>query len=330
MSTGRMDLIRDVESALVFSLGSDVTRKVSAALTLALTKYEVIHAENAIAVRDDDYDSFLKVYLATKRLEGRSDKTLKLYKTLLDRAHSMMGVPISQVTAFHLRSFLAHEEARGLSLRSISGQRSVFKSFFGWLHSEGFIQKDPTVQVAKIKCEKTIERPFSTIDLEKLRSACGNIRDRAIIEFLRATGCRIDEVVKLDVAGIDFANNTVKVHGKGNKWRLVYFDDVAALHIKRYLESRGDLGGALFKGRGTDRLTDEGVRVMLKKIEKKSGVTNVHPHRFRRTAATTLIRRGMSVQDVAKLLGHSNINTTMTYIYQDDADIKSSYNRYTV
>ena len=330
MSTNRMDLIRDVESALVYSLGTDITRKVSAALTLALTKYEVIRAENALAVRDDDYDSLLKVYLATKRLEGRSDKTLKLYKNLLDRAHSLMGVPITQVNAFHLRSFMAHEESRGLSLRSISGQRSVFKSFFGWLFNEGFIPKDPTVQVAKVKYEKKIEKPFSTVDLEKLRNACGTIRDRAILEFLRATGCRIDEVVKLNVEGLDFVGKTVKVHGKGNKWRIAYFDDVAALHLKRYLEARGDLGGALFQGRGSKRLTDEGVRVMLKKLEAKSGVTNVHPHRFRRTAATTLIRRGMSVQDVAKLLGHSNINTTMTYIYQDDADIKSSYARFTV
>lgn len=149
-----------------------------------------------------------------------------------------------------------------------------------------------------------------------------------MIEFFRATGCRVDEVVRLNITDLDLNTKSCIVHGKGNKERKVYFDDIADFHMRKYLESRKDQSPALFSGRGSKRLTDEGIRVMLKRLEERSGVSNVHPHRFRRTAATTLVRKGMSVEKVAMLLGHESLNTTMRYVYQDDSDMRLNYERF--
>lgn len=126
---------------------------------------------------------------------------------------------------------------------------------------------------------------------------------------------------------VDYQKREVKVLGKGNKERIVYLNEPATVMVQEYINSRKDDHDGLFVGQNGN-LTPSGLRNILKLIEKRSGVENVHPHRFRRTLATKLIDRGMPIQEVAFLLGHSNINTTMTYVFVDKINVKNAYDKY--
>lgn len=201
-------------------------------------------------------------------------------------------------------------------------------SFFGWVQREGLIPNNPCGNLSTIKCGKEVRLPFSDVDIERLKETCETARDKALIAFLLSTGCRVGEVCGLNRADIDFANLECTVLGKGNKERTVYLDNVAAMQLRIYLNTRTDTCEALFAGKGSERLQAGGIRKRLNEIGEKAGVENVHPHRFRRTLATTLINHGMPIQEVAKILGHEKIDTTMTYVYIDKTNVKNAYRRY--
>lgn len=212
--------------------------------------------------------------------------------------------------------------------RTLEGYRTVFSSFFGWLYKEKLIQDNPCANLGPIKHMKKVRVPYSEVELEKLKEACQTVRDKTIIYFLLSTGCRISEICGLDRDDIDFMTLECTVLGKGNKERTVFLDDITAMMLKRYLAERKDNSPALFIGKGSERMTPGGVRFRLKTIAERAGVQNVHPHRFRRTLATNLIDRGMPIQEVASILGHDNINTTMTYVYIKKENVKNAYRKY--
>lgn len=164
--------------------------------------------------------------------------------------------------------------------------------------------------------------------MEKLRRACTNIRDLALLDFLYCTGCRVSEVARLNIDDVDLENMECTVLGKGNKERTVYLSEIAAMHLKEYLASREDMGEALFSGKGTERIGKNGIEVLLKRLGKKAGVANAHPHRYRRTLATNLLDRGMNIQDVAVILGHSDLKTTQVYCYISQKNVKTAYMKY--
>lgn len=275
-----------------------------------------------------DFGEFVKLFTDTKRIEGRSEKTLDRYVYILKRFRENDNTPIRDITVFNIRKFLAKEKARGISDRTLQGYRDVFSSFFGWIHREGLVQNNPCANLMPIKCRKEIRKPYTDVDIERLKEACTSIRDKAIIAFLMSTGCRISEVCNLNKDDIDFVNLECTVLGKGNKERTVYLSEIAAMQLKNYLATRKDKSAALFIGKGTERLKPGGVRKQLNKIADIAGVENVHPHRFRRTLATNLINHGMAIQEVAAVLGHDKIDTTMTYVYIDKVNVKNSYKRY--
>ena len=317
--------VNDVEKKLGYSLTVYQVEEVVKVLNDELTTYDLNRAE---ASEDHEFKDVLELFLDSKRIEGCSTKTIVHYRYILNRMSEFVKVPLHSITVFHLRSYLKNEKDRGISDRTIDGYRDVFRSFFGWSHTEGFIDKNPTANLNKIKFTKKVLIPFSDVEIEKMKMVCKNERDRAIIYFLLATGCRISETCSVNIEDLDFHNLECTVLGKGNKERTVYFDDVTSMIIQKYIKSRTDSNDALFIGKGSARLQPGGVRTMLNKIGEKAEVEHVHPHRFRRTLATNLISRGMTVQEVAKILGHENINTTMTYIYVDKANVKISYQKH--
>lgn len=319
--------LSEVMAQLSESFDLDLLKSIEASLLMALKNYEISDKCEAIAVRETESEKYLRTFLATKKLEGRSEKTIERYRYILARYYSTMLVPFKDTDVYTLRLYLAQLEQDGCSDNTINGIRCVFSSFFGWLHNEGFIDKNPTSNLGVVKCKKVIRKPYSNVELEKIRDACVKDRDRAIIEFLLSTGCRIEETTNLNIQDINFITQEVKVLGKGNKERIVFLNDVACLYLNKYLNCRSDSSEALFVGKGDKRLLPGGVRAMLKTIEEKTGVENIHPHRFRRTLATSLIDRGMAIQDVAAILGHANINTTTTYIYTDVNNVKSTYKK---
>lgn len=289
-----------------------------------LARFDVEYTDNTGRASED----YLKAFLDAKQIEGRSEKTLERYRYILMKMLDRVAAPLPEITTYHIRSYLIEEKNRGLGDKTIEGERTVFSSFFGWLWKEGLLDKNPCANIGAIKCAKKIRHPYSDVEIEKLKEACGSIRDKALISFLLSTGCRISEVCGLDREDVDFESLECQVFGKGKKERTVYIDNVTAMLLKRYLKSRSDLMPALFVGKGTERITPGGVRARLKTIAEKAEVENVHPHRFRRTLATNLINHGMQIQEVASILGHDKIDTTMKYVFIEKTNVKNAYRKY--
>ena len=273
-------------------------------------------------------DDLLSSFVASLKISGRSDKTIARYTYVIGRFMAFAKVRTRSVNVYHIRLWLAAEKERGIQDSTLEGSRQVLSSYFGWLHREGLIERNPMGNVGTIKVPKKLKKTYSGVDLERLNQACECIRDRAILHFLRATGCRISEMTELNRDAVDLERLECVVHGKGNKERKVYLDDVAGEILREYLISRDDHEEALFIGRRMERLKPGGVRIMLNKLGKAAGVEHVHPHKFRRTKATELTRHGMLIQEVAALLGHDKLDTTMRYVVLNNDDIKSSYRRY--
>lgn len=281
---------------------------------------------NAVIICDD----YVKAWIDALQLQGRSEKTLERYSYIVKRFMSTIETDTKEITIHHVRNYLAKEKERGLSDNTLEGIRQIFSAFFGWLYKEGLILKNPIVNLGAIKVPKKILKPYSDSDIELLKQNSTRIRDQAIVTFLLATACRISEVTQLNKDDVDFIKMECKVSGKGSKERKVYLDEVACMFLKEYLKDRTDNNAALFVSikKPYDRLAPGGIRNMLKKLGIEADVDHVHPHKFRRTTATNLLKHGMPIHEVAAILGHDKIDTTMEYIVMDDNMIRHDYQKY--
>ena len=276
------------------------------------------------AVEDDLLDAFVD----SLRVQGRSEKTITRYIYIIGKFMKHANVRTRDVNVYHIRSWITAEKRRGIQDSTLDGDRQVLSSYFGWLHRESLIERNPVVNVGVIKVPKKQRKVYTDIEIEKLNQCCETLRDRAIVQFLKATGCRISEMTGLDRDQVNLDALECTVHGKGNKDRVVFFDAVTGMILRKYLESRKDDNPALFVGKRRERLQPGGVRAMLKKLGAEAGVDHVHPHRFRRTLATGLARHGMPIQEVAMLMGHEQLDTTMKYVNVDREDTKYTYRRF--
>lgn len=287
-----------------------------------LASYEVEYVKLDFSSGPDD---ITEAYLEALKVEGRSEKTIKMYRYIIKRFMKFIKVPVFQVSVFDIRKYLSMEKERGISSGTLDWYRQIFRTYFGWMYKEGIIKKNPVFSIGVIKSKKKVRDIFSSVDMELMKNACKQVRDVAIITFLNSTGCRVSEMVNLNITDVNTDTLECKVLGKGNKERIVYMDPVAAMFLSKYLSERNDDNEALFTNRYKNRFQDNGIRKMLKEIERISGVSNVHPHKFRRTLATNLIRKGMSIEKVKTILGHDKIETTMEYIVLDNNDIKNEF-----
>ena len=315
--------LRQVEKLL-----STVTTADTMAKTLSIIA-DVMDGFDMLEIKTEDvkYD-MLKCFIQAMDVQGRSKKTIEHYRGVLRRFLKDAGITPRKVTVYHLRAYLAKLKERGLKDSTIAHHREVFSSFFGWLFREGLIEKNPVVNLGNIKVAKEEKKVFTDIDMEKMRRSCKRAVDRAIISFLASTGCRVAELVNMDRNAIDLINMECVVRGKGNKERTVYMDTVTAMYIRTYLATRRDMSPALFVNRFGKRFETGGIRDMLKRLEERSGVEHVHPHKFRRTLATNLAKRGMPIQTIAAILGHEKVETTMEYIVLNKEDTKLKYKQY--
>lgn len=315
--------MKNLEQQLSTTITAADMSKVLSAVADQLADYSVIYAAHETPI-----DDLLDAYTTAMQIQGRSEKTIERYKYLIGRMMQDVNVPTRSITVYHLRQYLAKEKARGISDRTLEGTREVFSAYFNWLHREQLIDTNPTANLGAIKCPKKIKMTYSEIDIEKMKFCCKTLRDRAIISFLMSTGCRISEMTKLNRDDVDLANLECTVLGKGNKERTVFLDSVTGMLIRDYLNQRKDDSPALFLSKRKKRLTAGGVRAMMVRLAKASTVEHVHPHKFRRTLATSLIRHGMPIQEVAAILGHDKLDTTMQYVVLDKTDVKNSYRKY--
>lgn len=327
-----MDIREIIVQKVVERLRDRVTPKttdiVQDVLITELNQYEVQERCTDVMVQDSSAESILKKFVATKRIEGIADSTLRRYAEENIKLIKFLRKPLYEVTTYDLRFYLSYRREQGnISNRTLDGMRRCYSSFFGWLSAEGMIGHNPCAALAQIKYRKTVKKPYSATELECIREACDNIRDLALVDVLYSTGCRVSEISRMDIVDIDFDRMECRVLGKGNKERIVYLSQVAAMHLQQYLKTRNDNEECLFLGRGK-RIGKNGIEALLKRVGAVAGVENVHPHRFRRTLATNLLDRGMNIQDVATILGHADLKTTQIYCYISQSNVRAAYNKY--
>lgn len=307
------------------------TQPLKNVLTLFLSKYYITEKqeEKALALSTEEENvKIAKQFILSKKVEGCTEKTLRCYWSEIRRFFARVQKHYSQITTNDIRAYIALMTLeRNWSLSYQDTTLRYIKSLFGWLTAEGYISCNPTLRIKKIRSEKQVKKPFSEEEVEMLRRAVDNPRNLALIDTMLSTGCRVGELVGMDINQID--GDEIIVTGKGNKQRTVYLNATAIVSIKKYLETRTDDNPALFVSllRPYNRLEISGVEINIRELGKKAGVSECHPHKFRRTAATKALRRGMSIEQVQKMLGHANIETTLIYARSDVEDIKQAHKK---
>lgn len=331
MEDYRSTFIGDVEIGL-HEMGmspADISR-VSGLIMKKLDKYELSPRSTALTVYDDENERILKRFIACLRIAGKSEGTVKQYARTCRKFFEFCGKPYHDVGVYEIRFYLATLKEGGLSNRSVENQRANLSAFFSWLCEEDLIPKSPCAAVKPVKFKQEVKKAFSTVEIDKLRSACRKSKERAIIEVLLASGVRVHELISLDVSDINVATKTIHIReGKGSKERTAYITDLALVHLEKYLHERKEQDSpVLFSNGMNGRMTEGGIRELLKRLENRAEVANVHPHRFRRTLATMLSARGMPIQEIQRILGHAEIKTTLGYICLDDQKTLASYKQY--
>lgn len=278
-----------------------------------------------------DNQDYLELFVAAKRVEGCTERTIEYYRSTIHNMFSTIGLPIRQITTDVLREYLTkYQSNNNCGKVTVDNIRRNLSSFFSWLEDEDHIIKSPIRRIHKVKTGTIVKETFSDENIETLRDGCHSIRDLAIIDLLYSTGMRVGELVNLDIDDINFEERECIVYGKGNKERRVYFDAKAKLHIQKYLAERTDSNPALFVSLDSphNRLNINGVEYRLRQLGRELNINKVHPHKFRRSMATKAIDKGMPIEQVQKLLGHQQIDTTMHYAMVNQTNVKMSHRKY--
>jgi len=333
MSNEKEKMLREIEICVsnIFSkhdVDSDIMYQCIDCIISIVSDYEISKRTTEVVVVETPNVKIAKRYAACLRLDGKSDKTIKQYIRTCKEFSNLINKNFVDVDSYDIRLYLAHLKRKGSSNRYLENQRSYIAAFYRWMVKDGLIVRSPADNIQPIKFVEKVKHSFSDVELDALRSACKNVYQRAILEMLLSTGARASELVSLNKDDINLQNRTAFIiNGKGGKNRIVYFSQVAAKYYAEYLSTRHDTREAAFVSK-YGRLTVSGLRALLKTLGKESGVDNVHPHRFRRTLASNLADRGMAISEIMKILGHSNINTTMIYVAIDDKRVENSYKRF--
>ncbi|WP_244833359.1 site-specific tyrosine recombinase/integron integrase [Clostridium sp. BJN0001] len=313
---------------LEFNYNWDEQKKLRELLYLALYNYEVVSSEKSLVA--SDLKEKILLYLQVKKLENYSKATLKNYTYTLRKFSDFIVKPVSTITKNDIRYFMALNYSK-LKPSTINNKIACFKTFFEWLEQEELIQKNPARSLLGTRLPKHLRHSLTLEELEKIRMACINLRERALIEFIFATGCRISEVMNTNISDIDFSNNSLKVIGKGEKERIVFFNDKTKLHLKKYIDTRDDENRALFIATKSpfNRLSRRSLEVAVSNIGKRAKIGKpVFPHLLRHTMATLGLQSGADITTIQHLLGHTTPSTTQIYAENSLDNLKHEYKQH--
>lgn len=294
-----------------------------------LSQYDVIGKRDLN--RENDNNSLILSFIAAKRIEGCSEKTLKYYRTTIESMAISLRKDVRHIQTDDLRNYLINYQNKNQSGRvTIDNIRRILSSFYSWLEDEDYIVKSPVRRIHKVKTAINVKETYSDDEMEKMRDSCKELRDLALIDMLASTGMRIGELVLLNKADIDFHERECVVFGKGNKERIVYFDARTKLHLQKYIDSRVDDNPALFVTLRSPytRIQIGGIEHRLREMGKLLNIKKVHPHKFRRTLATLAIDKGMPIEQLQRLLGHQRIDTTLHYAMVKQNNVKMAHKKY--
>ncbi len=327
-------LIRELVDGLSNFIDQDKITDVKNLIISSCYKYDIREKQTELVPYDNYNEKMLKQFLATKRIEGRSEKTLERYAYFIRKLMDFYpNLTFRDMSTSSLRYFMAVYQQQGNdSSTSMDGIRRIFSSFFNWLSDEDMIDKSPAKRLSKIKHDSYQEEPFTEWEMEAIMVYATDIKDKAIFEFLYSTACRVSELCQVKVSDINAVKKTVLLHGKGNKDRVVPLTDKAMFYINEYMkdrESKGIESDFLFVSTHFPyaKLKPDAIRKKLLLISKRARVNHAHPHRYRVTRITTLLKRGMKLEEVQVIAGHTDISTTALYNRSDMTLVESEFRR---
>lgn len=334
-------IITNVLQAMSHSLEKEQLEQLQNVLYINFHGKKIVEDKCEIIPLGTDSDvRKMQLFRASKLVSGRQESTLKQYLREIMTCRNTINKSFEDITTMDLRWYFGILRERDkISMRTLQGRRRYLNSFWTFLEQEGLVKNNPVERIEAFKLENKLKKAFSGKEMTDLRAACKDVRETAIVEFLYATGLRVSELCSLNVRDIDMQKQEFRVIGKGRKERIVYIHDNALRWLEKYylwrmekedltLSQLGDKPLFVTAKKPFQRLTVAGVQYLLKQIGKRANVENVHPHRFRRTFATDLLNRGMRIEEVMVLMGHSKVETTLIYCNIRQDNIRESYRRY--
>ncbi len=321
-------VIIEIEQGMLNFLNNNEMEQLHKVLIKTLSDFTLIKNESKSSNDVEELD-YCNMFVYAKKVEGCSPKSIKYYKSTISNMLKKMQKPVKHITTDDLRKYLG-DYNNNCSKVTIDNIRRIISSFFSWLEEENYILKSPVRRIHKIRTEKVVKETYTDENIEIMRDNCHEIRDLAIIDLLNSTGMRVGELVKLNIDDINFNERECIVLGKGDKQRKVYFDAKTKIHLQAYLCSRNDNNEALFVSllKPHNRLEISGVEIRMRNLGRRLNISKVHPHKFRRTLATRAIDKGMPIEQVQQLLGHSKIDTTLQYAMVNQNNVKNSHRKY--
>ena len=316
----------------IYNILNDMAEFLNVMQMKKLQKVLIYHLREAKQVQEEiSNEKYLEMFLTAKQIEGCSDRTIQYYRVTIEHMLKRITIPLRQIATEDIRQYLIdYQKINNCSKVTVDNIRRNISSFFSWLEEEDYILKSPMRRIHKIKTTQPVKEIISDEVIELLRDNCKCTRDLAMIDLLYSTGMRVGELVNLNISDVDFEARECIVFGKGDKERKVYFDAKAKLHLQNYLRKRKDDNPALFVSLDAphDRLKISGVEIRIRTLGRKLKLEKIHPHKFRRTMATRAIDKGMPIEQVQKILGHSQIDTTMQYAIVNQTNVKTSHQKF--
>lgn len=324
-------------SKLDGKISDEALRTVLQELQVFTSNYDISQRETHVVPYQSNVPDCYRVYMVAKKIEGMSPESMKTYNFYLTDFFEHINRPFEQVTTNDIRIYLYETQKRtGISNRTLDGKRLVINTFMDWCWKEGYIPNNPCASIKPIKFEEKPREPLSNMELEIVRDACENYRDKAMIELFYSTGCRLSEMVNLKISDIDFASKEVHLFGKGSKHRTSYLNAKAEYMLKKYFElerpkeSISDSVFVIFR-KPYNGMQKGSIYARVKAIQKRSGIErSLFPHLLRHTMATHALNRGMNVAEVKEILGHEKLDTTMIYAKISHDSVKYNHKRYIV
>lgn len=324
-------------SKLDGKISDEALRTVLQELQVFASNYDINQRETHVVPYQSNIPDCYRVYMVAKKIEGMSPESMKTYNFYLTDFFEHINRPFEQVTTNDIRIYLYETQKRtGVSNRTLDGKRLVINTFMDWCWKEGYIPNNPCASIKPIKFEEKPREPLSSMELEIVRDACENYRDKAMIELFYSTGCRLSEMVNLKISDIDFISKEVHLFGKGSKHRTSYLNAKAEYMLKKYFElerpkeSISDSVFVIFR-KPYNGMQKGSIYARVKAIQKRSGIErSLFPHLLRHTMATTALNRGMNVAEVKEILGHEKLDTTMIYAKISHDSVKFNHKRYIV
>ena len=327
-------------------MNQEIIKRIKLEMKEELSLYQMEKLENVLKefLGDETFidntkekKNLIKKFINTKKIEGCSVRTEQYYLSTLSYFEKNIGCNICLVETEDIRDYLInYQRINNCSNVTLDTVRRILSSFYKWLEEEDFILKSPMRRIHRIKAPVIIKPALSEEQIEVIRkTASENKRNLAIVDLLLSSGIRISELVRLNRSSINLNTRTCVVFGKGAKQRETYFDVRTKIEIENYLKTRKDKNKALFvtfkkknKTGSYSRLSINSIEKMIREIGLKADVEKVHPHRFRRTLATRAIDKGMPIEQVQVLLGHSKIDTTLRYANVQQSNVRYSHQKY--